>query len=145
MTKPENSPTPREQRLVNRGRLKNGNCGGDPSLAPRCGAKTRSGTACRCPAIRGKGRCKLHGGKSTGPRTTEGRERISRANWKHGLYTRAERERSQSFRAAMRDIRQRRRALIDRVHELAYTNPRVLERAGFSVKVARGLRRKRRS
>ena len=30
------------------------------------------------------GRCKFHGGKSTGPRTQEGLERSRRANWKHG-------------------------------------------------------------
>ena len=29
------------------------------------------------------GRCKFHGGKSTGPRTPEGLERSRRANWKH--------------------------------------------------------------
>lgn len=45
----------------------------------RCGAKTRKGTPCMAPAIPGSGRCKLHGGKSTGPRTSEGRDRIRRA------------------------------------------------------------------
>ena len=30
------------------------------------------------------GRCRMHGGKSTGPRTPEGRERCRKANWKHG-------------------------------------------------------------
>jgi hypothetical protein len=40
------------------------------------------------------GRCKVHGGKSTGPRTPEGLERSRRANWKHGYYSReAEAER----------------------------------------------------
>ncbi|WP_306422275.1 HGGxSTG domain-containing protein [Geminicoccus harenae] len=29
---------------------------------PRCGAKTRSGLACRAPAVRGKRRCRMHGG-----------------------------------------------------------------------------------
>ncbi len=33
------------------------------------------------------GRCRLHGGKSTGPRTPEGLARARRANWKHGLYS----------------------------------------------------------
>ena len=36
------------------------------SAAPRCGAKTRAGGACQCPAIRGRNRCRLHGGRSTG-------------------------------------------------------------------------------
>jgi hypothetical protein len=28
----------------------------------RCGAKTRSGAPCRAPALRGKRRCRMHGG-----------------------------------------------------------------------------------
>ena len=33
-------------------------------VAPRCGARTKSnnGEPCRCPAIRGKARCRVHGG-----------------------------------------------------------------------------------
>jgi hypothetical protein len=34
--------------------------------APRCGAKTRAGGACQCPAIRDRKRCRLHGGRSPG-------------------------------------------------------------------------------
>jgi hypothetical protein len=30
------------------------------------------------------GRCRMHGGASTGPRTPEGLARCRRANWKHG-------------------------------------------------------------
>ena len=34
-----------------------------PMLASRrCGAKTRRGAACRAPAVRGKKRCRMHGG-----------------------------------------------------------------------------------
>jgi hypothetical protein len=33
------------------------------------------------------GKCRLHGGKSTGPRTIEGIERIRAARTKHGRYT----------------------------------------------------------
>lgn len=44
-----------------------------------CGAKTRRGTECQCQALPGKQRCKLHGGKSTGPKTAEGRARIVEA------------------------------------------------------------------
>ena len=29
----------------------------------------------------------MHGGRSTGPRTPEGRERSKRARWKHGSYS----------------------------------------------------------
>jgi hypothetical protein len=68
------------------GWLKNGSRPGDPHSAPRCGAKTRRGSACQAPAM-ANGRCRLHGGKSTGPRTVEGLERCRRANWKHGFYS----------------------------------------------------------
>jgi len=51
-----------------------------------CGAKTRSGHACRKPALKRKRRCRLHGGQSTGPRTAEGRARIAAAQFKHGRY-----------------------------------------------------------
>jgi hypothetical protein len=30
------------------------------------------------------GRCRLHGGLSTGPKTGEGKARALRGNWKHG-------------------------------------------------------------
>ena len=30
--------------------------------APRCGARTRAGSPCRSPAVRGKRRCRMHGG-----------------------------------------------------------------------------------
>lgn len=66
--------------------LKNGNPQGNPMNAPRCGAKTRRGTPCNAPAM-SNGRCRLHGGKSTGPRTPEGLERSRKANFKHGLYS----------------------------------------------------------
>jgi len=66
--------------------LKNGNPQGNPMNAPRCGAKTRRSTKCRAPAM-ANGRCRMHGGKSTGPRTAEGLERSRKANWKHGHYS----------------------------------------------------------
>ena len=49
----------------------------------RCGAKTRRKTPCLGPAMP-NGRCRLHGGKSTGPQTPEGLEKSKKANWKHG-------------------------------------------------------------
>lgn len=66
--------------------LKNGNRQGNPANAPRCGAKTRRKTPCKAPAM-ANGRCRLHGGKSTGPRTPEGLERSRNANYKHGFYS----------------------------------------------------------
>lgn len=41
----------------------------------RCGAKTRAGTPCKRRDLYNSGRCKLHGGLSTGPRTKEGKNR----------------------------------------------------------------------
>ena len=50
--------------------LKNGNHSGDLGKVRQCGAKTRAGSPCRSPAMR-NGRCRMHGGASTGPRTLE--------------------------------------------------------------------------
>lgn len=41
----------------------------------RCGARTRAGTACKITAIYSNGRCKFHGGLSTGAKTKGGRAR----------------------------------------------------------------------
>lgn len=49
--------------------------------APRCGAKTRKGTPCRAPAVRGRKRCRKHGGNNPGP------PRGNRNSWKHGRYS----------------------------------------------------------
>lgn len=55
--------------------------------SPRCGARRKyDGQPCQCPAMP-NGRCRLHGGKSTGPRTPDGREKSAKANFKHGRYT----------------------------------------------------------
>ncbi|WP_283814426.1 HGGxSTG domain-containing protein [Bradyrhizobium sp. AUGA SZCCT0240] len=35
-------------------------------LAQRCGARNRAGQPCQCPAVRGRMRCRLHGGLSPG-------------------------------------------------------------------------------
>lgn len=40
-----------------------------------CGARCRDGHACRAPVVRGRRRCRRHGGASTGPRTVEGMAR----------------------------------------------------------------------
>jgi hypothetical protein len=94
--------TPHERR---HGWLKNGNQPGDLSKVKRCGAKTRRGTACQCPAMK-NGRCRLHGGLSTGPKTAAGIEAIRRARTKHGYYSKAAIEERQQSRAEMRALRQ---------------------------------------
>ena len=52
-----------------------------------CNAKTRSGGECKRFGNAKNGRCHLHGGKSTGPRTDKGRARIAAAHFKHGNRT----------------------------------------------------------
>ena len=44
-------------------------------LGMTCGAKTRAGTPCKLKSIFENGRCKFHGGLSTGPTTAEGKQR----------------------------------------------------------------------
>jgi hypothetical protein len=68
---------------TNRGRLRHGNPSGDFLASPRCGAKTRAGCACRQPAM-ANGRCRMHGGKSTGARTAEGLARCRTTRLVHG-------------------------------------------------------------
>jgi len=54
-----------------------------PMLAsPRCGAKTRAGGSCRSPAVRGKRRCRMHGG-APGSGAQNGNQNARR----HGLFT----------------------------------------------------------
>jgi hypothetical protein len=57
----------------------------------RCGARTKAGRSCQRPAVKTKGRCTRHGGKSTGPRTKEGREAIAKRQTTHGRYTKEKR------------------------------------------------------
>ena len=58
----------------------------------RCGAKTRKSTPCQRAAKLPVGRCRLHGGASTGPRTEEGLARLTAARTIHGKFTKEKRE-----------------------------------------------------
>ncbi|MEQ1754699.1 MAG: HGGxSTG domain-containing protein [Micropepsaceae bacterium] len=53
--------------------------------APRCGARCRrnGGAPCRGPAIKGKTRCRMHGGRSSGP-SVEGCQKLAAMRWMHG-------------------------------------------------------------
>jgi hypothetical protein len=89
-----------------RGWLKNGNPPGDLASAKSCGARTRVGRPCKGPAMK-NGRCRMHGGPSTGPRTPEGKERARRAPWKHGRYSAesiAQRREARAIIRIMRDL-----------------------------------------
>jgi hypothetical protein len=46
----------------------------NPSPCTPCGAKTRAGNPCKRLDTAHNGRCRLHGGKSTGPTTQAGKE-----------------------------------------------------------------------
>ncbi len=49
------------------------------------------------------GRCRMHGGMSTGPRTAEGLARSRKARWQHGYYSaRAKAERQEARRELQR-------------------------------------------
>src|SRR5262249_13310771 len=71
------------------------------NAAPRCGARSkRTAKPCRAAAMP-NGRCRVHGGKSTGPRTLEGLERSRRARWKHGYFSQEAKAERSRVRAAM--------------------------------------------
>jgi hypothetical protein len=74
---------------------------------PLCGARCRDGHACRARAAWDwwhegprNGRCRMHGGRSTGPRTQEGRDRISTGMKK--MWAERREERRASISAGMR-------------------------------------------
>lgn len=76
-----------EPHVKRRGWLKNGNPPGDFSKAFRCAAMAKSTKRpCMSPAMP-NGRCRIHGGKSAGPKTPEGLKRSRRANWKTGYHS----------------------------------------------------------
>ena len=69
----------------------------NPLQTPRakCGAHSRrTGEPCRQSAM-ANGRCRMHGGKSTGPKNG------SRGNWLHGARSRKEIERLKAVRALL--------------------------------------------
>ena len=54
----------------------------------RCSARSkRTKLRCGAPAMRGKKVCATHGGKSTGPKTEQGKANSAKANLKSGKYT----------------------------------------------------------
>jgi hypothetical protein len=69
--------------------------------ARRCGAKTRAGHPCRQAAVKGRSRCRMHGGAkgSGGPRG------MRNGNFKHGLYTREAKTIRKVVRETVREIK----------------------------------------
>ncbi|WP_283816084.1 HGGxSTG domain-containing protein [Bradyrhizobium iriomotense] len=68
--------------------------------SPRCGARTRSGEACRSPAAHGKVRCRMHGG-APGCGAPPG----NRNARKHGLFAREAIDERRQVRALLDDAR----------------------------------------
>lgn len=87
-----------------RGSLRHGNPSGDLTKALRCGAKTRAGHPCRQPGMR-NGRCRLHGGKSTGPKTTTGALRSRTTRLCHGRYSQKEIQQRREDSEILRELR----------------------------------------
>jgi hypothetical protein len=72
--------------------------------APRCGAKTRAGGICKQAAIKGRPRCRMHGGA----RGSGGPPGERNGNFRHGYFT----AKSVAERKAVREVvRQTRRIL----------------------------------
>ncbi|EXS70231.1 hypothetical protein BF95_25150 [Sphingobium sp. Ant17] len=67
--------------------------------APRCGAKTRSGKPCQSPAVRGRNRCRMHGG------TNGGAPKGNRNAWKHGNRSAEAESQLKTVKAIDRDLR----------------------------------------
>lgn len=72
--------------------------------AARCGAKTRSGCPCQGAAMP-NGRCRMHGGSSTGARTAEGKARARLAPVTHGRRTAESIAMKRQIRAAFVQLR----------------------------------------
>ena len=70
----------------------------------RCLAKTRRGSPCQNPVVTDRNRCRMHGGKSTGPRTPEGKARVIAAHTKHGRRSRAHVARVKAINADLRRV-----------------------------------------
>ena len=71
----------------------------------RCGARTKAGGKCQRLAVKRTGRFTRHGGKSTGPKTQGGRDKLAQRHLKHGRYTKAKREAAKNRAEVGRKVR----------------------------------------
>jgi len=71
-----------------------------PHAPHRCGAKTRSGTRCKTPPVRGRTRCRMHGG------TSPGAPKGNRYAWKHGQRSAAVIEERRRFRELLKSLKE---------------------------------------
>jgi hypothetical protein len=64
---------------------------------PLCGARNRQGEPCRAPAMKGKKRCRLHGGKSLSGK--------AHGRYKHGHWTKESIEERRRFSELLKEAR----------------------------------------
>jgi glucans biosynthesis protein len=76
--------------------------------ATRCGAKTRSGTPCQSPPVRGKTRCRMHGG-APGSGAPFGRRN---GNYRHGHFTAEAKGQHRRLRSLIQDARKMVKSLV---------------------------------
>jgi hypothetical protein len=95
---------------------------GGKILCLRCTAhSSRTGVQCARPALKASKtqKCQFHGGRGSGPKTLEGRARISAARTVHGQETRAMRSERSSASARLSQLE-------DAMHVLGLTDaPRI--------------------
>lgn len=67
----------------------------------RCGAKTRSGTPCKSPAVAGKKRCRMHGGAQGSGAPIGNKNAL-----KHGMYTRRAKDLNREIRELLKESKE---------------------------------------
>ena len=86
----------------------------------RCEALTRRGSLCKRPGNKKNGRCKSHGGYSTGPKTKDGIERLISSKIKHGRFTKEKRaeakRRAKQGRQMRGELKELETWFVDHVH-----------------------------
>src|SRR5258708_39452061 len=87
------------------GKVENAPTRGGPT---KCGAKGRRGKPCQSPPVRGKRRCRMHGG-APGSGAPFGRRN---GNYRHGHFTSEAKEERRRLRSLIRDARKMMRSLI---------------------------------
>ncbi len=70
-------------------------------LVPRCCAKTRSERLCQSPRVKGKGRCRMHGG-AKGSGAPKGKKN---GRYEHGMFTCEAIEQRREIRALIAEMR----------------------------------------
>ena len=76
--------------------------------SPRCGARTRQGSPCQSPAVKGRRRCRMHGGAAGSGAPAGNRNAL-----KHGRYTRELIEFRRAVRKLLRESADKARAGVD--------------------------------